>query len=49
MMSLRWGDSPMEGASTPMGESVLIEALTLWPKLAEYAGLSEYEAKIYAS
>ena len=30
-----------------MGEAILAEALTLWPKLAEYAGLSEYEAKVY--
>ncbi len=46
-MGLGWGGSPIGRASTPMGESALVEALTLWPKLAEYAGLSEYEAKIY--
>ncbi|MCD6479434.1 TrmB family transcriptional regulator [Candidatus Bathyarchaeota archaeon] len=46
-MSLRWGGSPIGRVSTPIGESALVEALTLWPKLAEYAGLSEYEAKIY--
>ena len=46
-MKGRFRGIALQGASMKVGERAIVEALPLWPKLAEYAGLSEYEVKIY--
>ena len=33
----------------PRDDEYLSDILTIWPKIVEYAGLSEYEAKVYLS
>lgn len=36
-------------ASNKSEDQNLVDILTIWPKMVEYAGLSEYEAKVYLS